>query len=224
MSGRRVITTLDEMPQTLPLFPLSGALLLPRGQMPLNVFEPRYLDMVDEALRGNRLIGMIQPVETSDEEEGGQSSLFPVGCVGRITQFIETDDGRYIITLTGLCRYRMQAEIAVRTLFRQAQVSYQDFHDDFEPRRGEEAVDRPDLLRALKAYVEAEQLEINWREVHAAPTEALVNALAMMSPFGSREKQALLEASTLSVRAAILVAMTEIELARRDDGSSTGLQ
>ena len=197
--------------------------LATRGQMPLNIFEPRYLDMVDAALRGNRLIGMIQPVDEQGED-AKQPLLFPVGCVGRISQFVEAEGDRYIITLTGLCRFRLVEEKTVRTPFRQATVSYEEFASDFEARKGEEAVDRADLLRTLKAYVEAEQLEINWREVNAAPTEALVNALSMMCPFGTREKQALLEAHDLAARAAILVAMTEIELARRDDGSATGLQ
>jgi Lon protease-like protein len=223
MHKSRLIETLEQMPDHLPLFPLAGALMLPRGQMPLNIFEPRYLDMVDAALRGNRLIGMIQPVDDQNED-GKHPLLFPVGCVGRISQFVEAEGDRYIITLTGLCRFRLVEEKTVRTPFRQAVVSYEDFAVDFEARKGEEAVDRADLLRTLKAYVEAEQLEINWREVNAAPTEALVNALSKMCPFGTREKQALLEAHDLAARAAILVAMTEIELARRDDGSATGLQ
>jgi Lon protease-like protein len=174
-------------------------------------------------LRGNRLIGMIQPVESQSESKG-PPVLFPVGCAGRISQFAEAEGDRYIITLTGLCRFRLTEELALRTPFRQVRVSYSEFADDFEARKGEEAVDRADLLRTLKAYVEAERLEINWREVNAAPTEALVNALSMMCPFGPREKQALLEAPDLAARAAILVAITEIELARRDDGSATGLQ
>ena len=223
MTPRRNIETLETMPEILPLFPLAGALMLPRGQMPLNVFEPRYLDMVDAALSGNRLIGMIQPLDDASDDEAAPS-LFPVGCAGRITQFIEAEGDRYIITLTGLCRFRLVEELVCETGFRQARISYDEFADDFEARKGEEAVDRADLLRTLKAYVAAEELEINWREVNAAPTEALVNALSMMCPFGTREKQALLEAHDLSSRAAILVAMTEIELARRDDGSATGLQ
>ena len=223
MSKSRLIETLEQMPDHLPVFPLAGALMLPRGQMPLNVFEPRYLEMIDAALRGNRLIGMIQPVENEGDGEG-PPTLFPVGCAGRISQFIEAEGDRYIITLTGLCRFRLTEEMTVRTPFRQVKVSYAEFADDFEARKGEEAVDRADLVRTLRAYVEAEQLEINWREVNAAPTEDLVNALSMMCPFGSREKQALLEAPDLAARAAFLVAMTEIELARRDDGSATGLQ
>ena len=223
MIRHRLIETFDNMPERLPLFPLAGALMLPRGQMPLNVFEPRYLDMVDAALSGNRVIGMIQPVDDPSGDDT-KTDLFPVGCAGRLTQFVEAEGDRYIITLTGLCRFRLVEELVCETGFRQARVSYADFADDFEARKGEEAVDRADLLRALKAYVAAEDLEINWREVNAAPTEALVNALSMMCPFGSREKQALLEAHDLSSRAAILVAMTEIELARRDDGSATGLQ
>lgn len=223
MIRRRNIETLETMSEIMPLFPLAGALMLPRGQMPLNIFEPRYLDMVDAALRGNRLIGMIQPMDQGDEDDT-VPALFPVGCVGRITQFVEAEENRYIITLTGLCRFRLIEELVCETGYRQARIAYDEFADDFEARKGEEAVDRADLLRTLKAYVASEELEINWREVNAAPTEALVNALSMMCPFGTREKQALLEAPDLSARAAILVAMTEIELARRDDGSATGLQ
>jgi len=223
MTLRRNVETLDTMPETLPLFPLAGALMLPRGQMPLNVFEPRYLDMVDAALRSNRLIGMIQPMDQAAEDDT-IPALFPVGCAGRITQFVEAEENRYIITLTGLCRFRLVKELVCDTSYRQARIAYDEFADDFEARKGEEAVDRADLLRTLKAYVASEELEINWREVNSAPTEALVNALSMMCPFGTREKQALLEAQDLSARAAILVAMTEIELARRDDGSATGLQ
>ena len=223
MSGRKTYFTVDDMPDIVPLFPLTGALLLPRGQMPLNIFEPRYLDMVDAALKSDRIIGMIQP-ETGQADETNTISLSRIGCAGRITQFADTGDGRYIISLTGLCRFNLVEEVPSLHKFRQGRIDSSSFADDFKEGLGEREVDRADMIRTLKAYVKAEDLDINWAEVNTAPTEALVNALAMMSPFGPREKQALLEAVDLQSRAAILVAITEVELARRDDGRSSPLQ
>ena len=220
MSGRKTYSSVKDMPEIVPLFPLAGALLLPRGQMPLNIFEPRYLDMVDAALKADRIIGMIQP-GGEQADETAPVSLSRIGCAGRITQFADTGDGRYLISLTGLCRFTLVEEVASRT---QGRIDASAFTDDFMEGLGERDVDRPDLIRTLKAYVKAEDLDINWSEVNTAPTEALVNALAMMCPFGPREKQALLEAVDLQARAAILVAMTEVELARRDDGYSAPLQ
>jgi Lon protease-like protein len=205
------------------VFPLPGALLLPRGQMPLNVFEPRYLAMVDDALGGKRLIGMIQP----DVARGGPESrphLYKIGCVGRITQFAETGDGRYLIELTGICRYRIEEELAVATPYRQCRVAYAPFADDFVARKGEEAVDRKALLDALAAFLKANSLKADWQGIENAPNEALVNALAMMSPYGAAEKQALLEAPDLKARAEILVAVTEIELAKAGTQGETPLQ
>jgi Lon protease-like protein len=203
----------QDLPDVIPVFPLPGALLLPRGQMPLNIFEPRYLAMVDEALRTNRIIGMIQP----DLDGGGTAlvpKLYPVGCAGRITQLAETGDGRYLISLTGIARFRVEEEVATTTPFRLCHVSFAPFPADFLARAGEEEVDRPAVLKALKDFVEATDLKIDWKGVEQAPNEALVNALSMMSPFGPKEKQALLEAPDLKNRAEVLVAITEIELAR----------
>jgi len=208
------------LPGMLPLFPLPGALLLPRGQLPLNIFEPRYMAMVDAALAGPRLIGMIQP-EPSNDKRANSPSLFPVGCAGRITQIAETGDGRYMLQLTGISRFRIIEELAVLTPYRQAQVDFMPFAADLEPRHGEEMVDRAALIIALKAFSEANHMKIDWESIDAAPSEALVNALSMMSPYGVREKQALLEAQSLKERADMLVAITEIELARDcPDGSS----
>lgn len=212
-----------EMPAVIPLFPLSGVLLLPRGQLPLNIFEPRYLAMVDDALAGRRIIGMIQP----DAEEAAQTStprLYAVGCAGRITQLAETGDGRYLITLSGIARFRVREELTVMTPYRQARVDYDPFAIDFTPRAGEEAVDRDALIRALRDFAAANDLKIDWKSIEGAPNEALVNALSMMSPFGPKEKQALLEAPDLKARAETLVAITEIELARIAGGSETTLQ
>ena len=212
-----------DVSEVIPVFPLPGALLLPRGQMPLNVFEPRYLAMVDDALGGKRLIGMIQP----DVARGGPESrphLYKIGCVGRITQLAETGDGRYLIELTGICRYRIEEELAVATPYRQCRVAYAPFADDFVARKGEEAVDRKALLDALAAFLKANSLKADWQGIENAPNEALVNALAMMSPYGAAEKQALLEAPDLKARAEILVAVTEIELAKAGSEGETPLQ
>ena len=211
---------LDRMPSALPLFPLSGALLLPRGQLPLNIFEPRYLAMIDDALKTHRMIGMIQPEPGSNDEQKSPS-LCTIGCAGRITQYAETDDGRYIVMLTGVARFAMAEEIAALTPYRQGRVDFSRFASDFQPRVGEEGVDRGGVLKALREFAEARNLQIDWDSINEAPNEALVNALSMMSPFGPREKQALLEADDLKNRAEVLVAITEIEVARGQNAPSS---
>lgn len=213
-----------DLPAIIPVFPLPGALLLPRGQMPLNIFEPRYLAMADDALRsGHRLIGMIQP-DTGHPGPEEKPNLYKVGCVGRITQLAESGDGRYLLQLTGVCRFRVEHELGVTTAYRQCQVDYVPFADDFVARKGEQAVDRKTLLAALNDFLKANNLKADWEGIENAPNEALVNALAMMSPYGPAEKQALLEAPDLKTRAEILVAVTEIELAKGFTGSEPPLQ
>jgi uncharacterized protein len=215
----------EALPDTIPVFPLSGALLLPRGQMPLNIFEPRYLAMTDDALRsGHRLIGMIQPDLTHPGPDQDKPNLFRVGCVGRITQFAESGDGRYLIQLTGIARFRIEQELPVATLYRQCRVSYQPFVDDFVARKGEDEVDRKALLHALSGFLKANNLKADWQGIENAPNEALVNALAMMSPYDAAEKQAMLEAPDLKTRAEILIAVTEIELAKSKTPGETSLQ
>jgi Lon protease-like protein len=214
----------DDVAAVIPIFPLPGALLLPRGQMPLNIFEPRYLAMIDDAMRsGHRLIGMIQP-DTAHPGSEEKPNLFKIGCVGRITQIAETGDGRYLIQLTGIARFRIDQELSVTTPYRQCRVAYAPFADDFVARKGEDEVDRESLLRALSEFLKANNLKADWEGIEDAPNEALVNALAMMSPYGAAEKQALLEAPDLKTRAEILVAMTEIELAKNATGGETPLQ
>ena len=213
-----------ELPKVIPVFPLPGALLLPRGQMPLNIFEPRYLAMVDDALRdGHRLFGMIQP-DISHSKDEARPVLFRVGCVGRITQLAESGDGRYILELTGVSRFKVVEEMTVLTAYRQCKVDFFAFTDDFTPRKGEEAVDRDSLLKALAGFLKANKLNADWEGIEKAPNEALVNALAMMSPYGPADKQAMLEASDLKTRAEILVALTEIELAKSNTEGETKLQ
>ncbi|WP_426438345.1 LON peptidase substrate-binding domain-containing protein [Bradyrhizobium genosp. P] len=204
-----------ELPEVIAVFPLPGALLLPRGQMPLNIFEPRYLAMVDDALRdGHRLIGMIQPDATHSRNEA-KPTLFRVGCVGRITQLAESGDGRYILELTGVSRFRVVEELTALTPYRQCKVDFFSFTDDFTARKGEDAVDRKSLLKVLTDFLKANNLKVDWEGIEAAPNEALVNALAMMSPYGSAEKQAMLEAPDLKTRAEILIAVTEMDLAKK---------
>lgn len=213
-----------DLPAVIPVFPLAGALLLPRGQLPLNIFEPRYLAMVDDALRdGHRLIGMIQP-DGVTESPRLKPALFNVGCVGRITQLAESGDGRYIIELTGVSRFRVEEELTVNTDYRQCRVTYAPFADDFVARKGEDAVNRDALLRALTDFMIANNMTADWDDIKQAPTEALVNGLSMMSPYGAPEKQALLEAPDLKTRAELLVAITEIELAKKNVEGEPPLQ
>jgi Lon protease-like protein len=222
MGLNRPYQRIDELPNVLPVFPLAGALLLPRGQLPLNIFEPRYLQMADDALRTHRVIGMVQPNEHARPGRSGPA-IHDVGCAGRVTQFGETGDGRLLLTLTGVCRFRIREELHASTPYRQCMVDYEDFAIDLDARAGEEEVDRQSLIRMLRAFAESNRIKLDWNEIERAPNEALVNALAMMSPFGSIEKQALLEAQTLKARAEVLVALAEIEFAR-DGGASSSLQ
>ncbi|MCU0818641.1 MAG: LON peptidase substrate-binding domain-containing protein [Beijerinckiaceae bacterium] len=211
------------LPDTLPLFPLPGALLLPRGQMPLNIFEPRYLAMVDAALAGSRMIGMIQP-DPGVVDRIGLPQIYAVGCAGRITQFAETGDGRYLIQLTGTSRFRIVEELSVITPFRQAQVDFTPYSADRSPGAGENEVNREGMLAALRKFSDANKVPIDWSSIEQAGNEALVNGLSMMSPYGVREKQALLEAETLKDRAEMLIAITEMDIARKDGDEEPRLQ
>jgi Lon protease-like protein len=207
-----------DLPGRIPVFPLSGALLLPVGQMPLNIFEPRYLAMFDHAMTSERIIGMVQPrINQSDRLAIPQ--LSDVGCAGRIVQFAETGDGRYLITLAGICRFHILEEAEVETPFRQCEVSAAAYADDFNPKKGEDAVDREALLQAFRHYLVANELEADWESVNEASNASLVTALAMMAPAGPAEKQALLEAPDHKSRAELLIAITEIALAGGSESS-----
>jgi uncharacterized protein len=223
MAGNKRYASTGDLPDRVPVFPLSGALLLPSGQMPLNIFEPRYLAMVDAALSGDRIVGMIQPRSecTGGTAARGAADLCEVGCLGRIVQFAETGDGRYLLTLAGVSRFRVAEELTVMTPFRQCLIAAQDFADLDDPRRGEDAVDRDGLLRTFRAYLTANQLEADWESVERASNAGLVTALSMMSPWGASEKQALLEASDHAERARTLIAITEIALAENASSSAS---
>lgn len=203
----------SDLPRSIPVFPLAGALLLPSGQLPLNIFEPRYVAMIDAAIGGDRLIGMIQPAFDAPAD-AERPRLCKVGCIGRITQFAETGDGRYLVTLSGITRFRVLEELAANTLFRQCLISVDEFSDLSEPRSGEEDVDRSALLRTFRDYLAANNLEADWDSVNQASNAGLVTALSMMSPWGPPEKQALLESADHAERAKTLIAITEMALAQ----------
>jgi Lon protease-like protein len=205
MQGR--YHNIDNLPATLPVFPLSGVLVLPRGQLPLNVFEPRYLAMVDDVLAGQRLIGMIQPTE--HEEKTLKPALSAVGCVGRLSAYRETDDGRYLITLSGICRFRVAEELSVETPYRQVRADFAPFAVDLAA-SPESEFPRERLFEALKAFLAKRDLKADWQSVMNAPGETLVNALSMLCPFDPPEKQALLEAHGWEERVAILTALLEM--------------
>lgn len=218
-----------DIPELVPVFPLTGALLLPGGQLPLNIFEPRYLEMVEDALAGKRIVAMIQPhVDDSDKDdrdkfdETAHPTLSQVGCLGRITTYSETGDGRVLITLQGICRFRVLEEVNSRRPYRQCRIT--PFLADLEEPRDLGEIDRDALLRAFKDYLEVHSLEADWDSISRAANDTLVNALSMMSPFGPAEKQALLEASDLKTRAATLIAITEIVLAKIKDDYGSRLQ
>jgi Lon protease-like protein len=219
MAGNRRYETAAEIPDSVPVFPLAGALLLPSGQMPLNIFEPRYLAMVDDVLGGERLIGMIQPALDASGL-AARPPLCEVGCLGRVTQISEAGDGRYLITLSGVSRFTIVEELACDTLYRQCRISVAGFDDLSEPRRGEDAVDRTALLRTFRAYHTANELEADWESIDRASNAGLVTALSMMSPWGPSEKQALLECPDHAARAKALIAITEIVLAGADSPSA----
>jgi uncharacterized protein len=215
------------MPKVLPLFPLRGAILLPRASLTLNVFEPRYLALVDHALAGNRLIGVVQPASEAGNAESPAGRTFPlrrVGCAGRIYSFTETDDGRMAVSLAGIARFTVTRELDEPTPFRTARVDHASYATDFLAGYGEDAVDRSRLIATLKSYLIANNLSADWDRINNASTERLVNTLSILSPYGPEEKQCLLEAPDLRARAEALVALAEMELAARDDGSGTSLQ
>ena len=215
-----------DLPQRIPVFPLRGAILLPRATLPLNIFEPRYLQMVESVMSTSRVLGMVQPDGGDDEESpsGRTVPLRRVGCVGRVTGYQELDDGRLLITLTGIARFALVDEVPLEKPYRICTVSYDRFLGDFVADAGEDDVDRQGLLKALKAYLEARNLKADWSAVAKSSNEALINSLALASPFGSEEKQALLEAADLKTRAEILVALAEMELAASAGGPGSTLQ
>jgi uncharacterized protein len=208
-----------DLPQVIPVFPLDGVLLLPGAELPLQIFEPRYLNMVDDVMAGDRIIGLIQ---TKPGGERDRPVLADVGCAGRITSYAETSDGRYLITLTGVCRFEPGEELSIRSPYRQVRARYDRFEGDLA--RDEEAlaaeVVRGSFAQALRHYLNRRELDVDWETAKSAPLEALVNSLAMGLPFEPAEKQALLEAPDLTARFEALTTLLEIDAL--EDGDDEG--
>ncbi|WP_375551264.1 LON peptidase substrate-binding domain-containing protein [Rhodophyticola porphyridii] len=199
-----------DLPQTIPLFPLPGALLLPRSRLPLHIFEPRYLAMLDDALKtSHRLIGMVQPREVPGKSD---KRLHAIGCAGRVTQFSETEDGRYMITLSGISRYRMTREVSGFSPYLKADISWEGFEADLGGVEKDRSFDRPRFLDLLSRYFEALSLSTDWDSLKDAEDELLINSLSMLCPFEPEEKQALLEAPSLGTRRETLVTLIEFAL------------
>jgi uncharacterized protein len=213
--------TIAELPEVLPVFPLGGALLLPRAELPLNIFEDRYLQMFDEAVSTHRMIGMIQPDSESQDETPG---LLRVGCAGRITSYSETNDNRLLVGLTGICRFEVVKEKKVKTAWRQCAVNYDGFAADLVTDNQARTVNRSALVTAFRQYLESNNMTANWEEVEKVSTENLVNTLSQMAPYPAAEKQALLEAPDLKTRADMLIALTELALAKQSGGKGRNLQ
>ena len=200
--------TLDDLPQVIPVFPLDGALLLPHTQRPLNIFEPRYLNMLDDVMAAERVVGLVQTVPGGTRD---RPHLAHVGCAGRVTSFGETQDGRYLVTLTGLCRFQLRGELPMQGPYRQARADYAPFAADIEPLPRDTGPERQRLMDALTRYLDHQGLRIEWTQVDDAPIASLVNSLAMALPFEHAELQAILEAPDLDARREILTTLLEID-------------
>ena len=211
--------TRADLPDTIPVFPVPGAMLLPRARMPLHVFEPRYLQMFEDCLKtSSRLIGMVQP----HKDPQGEEQLHTIGCVGRVSQFSETDDGRYMITLNGVSRFRVLAEVEGFHPYRKAQVSWDGFERDLGHAEVDEGFDRPSFMSVLKRFFDANDLQTDWDGLKDAEAEMLINSISMLCPFEPEEKQALLEAPSLTTRRETL--MTLIEFSLRGGSAEETLQ
>ncbi|MEM1315891.1 MAG: LON peptidase substrate-binding domain-containing protein [Pseudomonadota bacterium] len=209
--------SLSDLPETIPVFPLPGALLLPRGRLPLNIFEPRYLAMLDDCLKSDhRLIGMIQPFEARD---GEKPKLRQIGCAGRVIAFSEAEDGRYLITLAGVSRFRVTEEIDGFPPYRRVKADWGSFGRDLGREEEDPDFDRESFLDTLKRFFSVAQLSSDWDTLREADAEMLVNSLAMLCPFEVEEKQALLEAPTLVERRETLAALMQFAIAAGDGDS-----
>lgn len=206
---------IGDLPDLIPIFPLPGALLLPRSRLPLHIFEPRYLAMIDDVLKtDNRMLAMIQPNPGRNNDENG---LHKIGCAGRVTQFSETEDGRYMITLSGVSRFRMVEEVVGFTPYRRCAVTWDGFEQDLAPVDRDDAFDRDTFLNLLSKYFIMRDLSADWETLKEADDELLVNSLSMMLEFDPEDKQALLEAPSLATRRETLVTLIEYFLRGGDD-------
>ena len=206
-----------KLPTEFPVFPLGGALLLPQGKLPLNIFEPRYRAMGADALAAGRVIGMVQPDENRPDTPSGPA-LYKVGCLGRLSSFSETDDGRYLITLTGMVRFVISVELEMQRGYRRVRADLARFRDDLDDSPTASAIDRDALTRALRTYFDARGFDANWEAINELPDKALVVTLAMVCPFDPVEKQALLEAPRSADLASTLLTLLQMGAHATDAG------
>jgi len=207
----------DQLPRTLPIFPLSGALLLPGGRLPLNIFEPRYLAMFQDALKESRIIGMVQPRE--GEEKAAVPAVYRLGCAGRIVSFDETEDGRYHVALSGLCRFEILEELEPQNGYRRVAPDFSRYQGDLEA-APEGAIERKHLLECVRAYFKLHSINADWKAIEGAADERLITTLAMACPFEPSEKQALLEARDLAERGRVMTALFEMAVLGRRSGEA----
>ncbi len=210
-------TGFSDLARIIPVFPLSGVLMLPGGNLPLHMFEPRYREMVRDSIAMTRLIGMIQPRETDRESPIGEPDLYNIGCVGKITSFRETDDGRYYLTLRGICRFDYVEEVPNDKLYRTALVSYAKFRADTQPVDDEKVLDRDSFLASLRSFFDRHSIDVEWETLAKVPDVPLVRSFAMTCPFEPSEKQAILEASSVAERARMVMSLIEMALAQPGD-------
>lgn len=217
----------NDLPERIPVFPLQGCILLPRASLPLNIFEPRYLTMLDDVIRGDRIIGIVQPAGEGGETGSPTDRAAPlrsVGCAGRVTAYQELEDGRLLISLSGIARFALLDEVQVTAPYRVFSVDFAGFAQDFIRGAGDDLVDRERLLDVLRRYLEARNLYADWQSIGRTSVEQLVNSLSIASPFGCSEKQALLEARDLKTRAETLITLAEMDLAAGNGGAGSTLQ
>ncbi len=219
MSGVR--SRAEDLPGDIPVFPLAGALLLPGGKLPLNIFEPRYLALVEDALAAGRMFAMVQPDPAAPAAADGPG-LYRIGCLGRLSSFSETEDGRYLITLTGLLRFRIESELAPRRGYRRVRADYAPFLAELDPAPEPLAVPREGLLAALRGYFTRRGFDANWDAIRRMDDAELVNTLCMVCPFEPAEKQALLEAPDQAGRAGALLALLQMGAAAPDTPAGGG--
>ncbi len=208
-------TLAQRLPEILPIFPLDGTMLLPRGHLPLQIFEPRYLNMIEHALGHGRMIGMIQPRYPQRHPMDDKAELFAIGCAGRIVSFAESEDNRFLITLRGICRFRVMDELALLNGYRRVKPDYSPYRGDLTDPAAEE-IDRDRLLSAARGYFATKDISCDWNAVDSAGDEALILSFAMMCPLETREKQALLECSGSAQRAGLLISLFEMAVHETD--------
>lgn len=213
-TGTPFLTQPEDLPDTLPIFPLAGVLLLPGGRLPLNIFEPRYIAMIEEALAHGRFVGMVQPTDHTLPD--GRPQVFQVGCAGRIHSLNETEDGRYLISLLGVCRFRVQEELQGNKGFRMVRADWSDYLNDL---RGPQPalIDREKLMAHMRCYFKLQGVHGDWDMIEKSPDCRLLTSLAMICPFSPSEKQALLEAKTVEERCQLLMTLMDMAMHGEDD-------